>query len=128
MACKQHTIEIREHKYAYTQLPATESLKLKFRLAGIFGGALNDLMAGLGRSEKEQLSAFSGALETVFKGADSDGMVELIKYILSPAFRDGERLVFDDVYTNNFSEMYEALFWVLTVEYGDFIKDAGQLM
>ena len=127
MSCEMFKTEIDGHKYAYTQLSATASLKLKYKLAGIIGSAIGDLTTALGKTDVEQMKSFSQAVEHIFAKNDPDEMVDLIKKILAPAFRDDTRIEFDAVYTGNTTEMYKALFWVLKQEYGGFMEGLESL-
>lgn len=132
MSCEQFQTELKDkagklHEYSYTQLSAKKSLKLKYRLIGIFGGALPELFAKIDASEEEQLEAFCLLLQDIFVKHDPDEIVALEEYILAPAFRDGERIDFDTMYTSNTFEMYRAVAWVLSKEYGDFFGVIGSL-
>ena len=121
MSCETFTTEIDGNKYAYTQLSATNSLTLKFELAGIAGKAIADLVPHMGESSDKQIKAFGEALSDIFKVNDPEKVVNLIKRIMVPAFRNGKRIEFDDDFTGNMSEMYNVLLWILKKEFGDFL-------
>ena len=122
MSCEQFHTTINQIDYSYTQLPATQSLKLKFKLAGILGNAIGEITAGLGKKDAEQMKVFTSAIEHIFSNNDPDMIVELIKKILAPAFRDKKRIDFDADFTGNTQEMYQAVFWILKTEYGGFME------
>ena len=128
MSCETFTTEINDTHYAYTQLPATKSLKLKFRLAKIIGGALTEIMPAMGKDKtsEKQLAAFGNVMKKVFTDNDPDQVADLIVSIFVPAFRgigdEAERVNMDKHFTNNMGEMYEVLFWILKCEFGNFIE------
>ena len=128
MSCETFTNEINGHKYAYTQLTATKSLKLKFTLAGMLGTAITDVIPAVGKDDTSQIEAFGKAIQDVFSKNDPDKVVEVIKQIFVPAFRDNERIDMDENFTGNTQEMYLVLFWILKCEYGNFIKGLGDLL
>lgn len=120
MGCKNFTTTIQGHDYGYTQLSAKKSMKLKFKLFGLLGGAVSDIMPAVGAEEDVQLEAFGKALQDIFSKNDPDKIVALIEDVCVPAFRDGERINIDKHYTGNTEELYEALFWILKCEYENF--------
>ena len=128
MSCQTFTTEINGEHYAYTQLPATKSLKLKFRIAKVIGGALGEIMPAMekDKTKEGQMNAFGNAIQKIFMDNDPDQVAELIVRIFVPAFRgtgeEAERLNMDKHFTGNMSEMYEVLFWILKCEFGDFIE------
>lgn len=128
MNCQTSTIEILGHKYTYTQLPATKSLLLKYKLAAIIGSSITDLIPALGKKDEEQVKYIGNAIQDLFNRNKPDEIVALLKDIFTPAFRDGERVDFDEHYTGNFKEMYEALAWILRTEYGNFLSGVENLL
>lgn len=124
MTCETICSTINEREYTYTQLTATKSLILKFKIAGIMSSSVKDIAAGMGKSEKEQIEYFLSAISIVFKENEPEKILSLIKEIFAPAFVDGERIDIDKHYTGNISEMYKALFWVLKEEYGSFLAES----
>lgn len=128
MSTETLTTTINENKYSYTQLSATESLRLKFRLAGIIGGAAGEIAQGLGGSDSEQIASFGRAMSNVFRENDPDEIISLIERIFIPAFVNGERVNLDKHYKGEFAEMYQALLWVLKSEYGGFLAEAQSIL
>jgi len=122
MSCETFTTTINESEYAYTQLTAKKSLKLKFRLAGLIGTAMGDIIPAIGKSEAVQLKAFGEAVQDVFSKNDADKVLKLIEDIFIPAFKDGERIDIDKHFTGELTNMYKVLKWVLGCEYGNFIE------
>jgi len=128
MSTETKTTDIKGNSYSYTQLSACDSLKLKFTLAGIIGAAALSSISAVGKSESVQMEAFSSAMVSVFKDNDPDKILDLIKRIFVPCFRNGERVNIDNHFKGEFLEMYEALFWVLKMEYGDFLAGARSIL
>lgn len=128
MSSETFNTEINGNKYAYTQLPARESLKLKFTLAGIAGGSIVGASSAIGKSDAVQLEAFGQSISKIFEKNDPDKIIALIERIFEPAFINGERVNIDNHYKGEFSEMYQALFWVLKMEYESFFTGVQSLM
>ncbi len=124
MTCETVLSTINGREYTYTQLSATKSLLLKFKIAGFISASAKDIAAGMGKNDKEQLEYFLSAISIVFKENRPDEILSIIKEIFEPAFVSGERIDIDKHYGGNLSEMYKALFWILKEEYGSFLEDA----
>ena len=155
MSCETFTTSIEDSDYAYTQLPARKSLKLKYDLLGMMGGALSELAKAFEnfdeeiesvqddfrdaiknqddldekRIEKrvEQIKAFGNVIERIFAGNSSDDMVDFIERALLPAFKNGKRIDIDRDFTGKLKQLYAVLFWVLQCEYGDFLEGLEDL-
>ena len=127
MNCETFTTEINGHKYTYTQLPASKSLSLKYLLAGILGSAITDILPYIGSSKEEQTKAFGDAMVNIFSNNDPDKIVDIIKRIMEPAFKDGERINIDNHFTGETEEMYQVLMWILNKEYGSFFTGVGAM-
>lgn len=127
MSCETFTTNIDGNDYAYTQLTASKSLTLKYRLAGMLGSAVTDIVPAVGKSDEVQVEAFGKAVQDVFSKNDPEKVVDVITKIFVPAFRNKERIDMDRDFTGNTGEMYKALFWILGCEYGNFIKGLGEL-
>jgi len=79
MACENYQTIIDEREYSYTQLSAKKSLKLKFKLAGIVGEALADLVSAMSNdNEQEQIKPVGAALESIFGKPETDMIVSLL--------------------------------------------------
>lgn len=122
MSCETYTTEIDGSEYAYTQLTAKKSLKLKFRIAGLMGSAIGDIMPAIGKSDEVQLRAFGNAIQDVFSKNNPDTVLKLIEDIFVPAFKDKTRIDIDEHFTGDTLNMYKVLFWVLKCEYEDFLN------
>lgn len=127
MSCETFTTEIEGGNYTYTQLSAKKSLKLKFRLAGILGTAVSDILPAIGKSDEEQMKAFGAAIQDVFSKNEPDKVLKLIEDILVPAFKDNERIDIDKHFEGNLPDLYKVIFWILGKEYGNFIEGINAL-
>ena len=138
MGCETFTTEIEGSKYSYTQLTAKKSLRLKYELLGIMGGAFSDIASAMDIEDttsdaeefakrEKQIKVFGSAIEHIFSGSNPDKMVDMIETILIPAFKDGERIDLDTHFTGKTKQMYSVVFWILTCEYGDFLEGLDNL-
>jgi len=120
-----------EHKYYVRQMPPTKALPLKFELVKIIGSALPTLLKSKGKSDEEQATAFTQAVESLFCSVSGERLMTIIKTCIETATRDGNRIMdateftFDTIYADEYKEMYAAFFFVLEVNYGNFIKGLG---
>jgi len=128
MTCETFTTNINEHEYAYTQLPATKSLKLKYKLIGIIGGSVLEMQQAIGAEDDMQLKVFSHVVKEIFSQADPDELVNLISDVFIPCFRDKERVDIDRDFTGNTVEMYKAFSWILEMEYRDFFEELQAML
>ena len=134
MACQEKKKLINEKEYYCRQLPATKALPLKFELGRILGASLPSLFVAKGGSTEAQAEAFGKAIENLFTKTNPEQLMDLIKRVVSNCTVDGKRIMegvdektisFDDLYTDNFKEMYLAFYFVLEVNYGNFFKGFG---
>ena len=136
MATREETKQIKdskdvEHKYYVRQMPPTKALPLKFELVKIVGSALPTLLKSKGKSDEEQATAFTQAIEAIFCSVSGERLMAIIKMCVETATRDGNRIMdsteftFDNIYADEYKEMYSAFFFVLEVNYGNFIKGLG---
>ena len=134
MALREERKEINGKTYYVRQMPPTKALPLKFKLTQIIGSALPKLISSKGKEDAKQAEAFSDALADLFNKINPEDMLSLIKDVVSTATIDGKRIIdgtssesisFDDAYADNYAEMYQAFFFVLKVNYGNFIKGLG---
>jgi len=120
-----------EHKYYVRQMPPTKALPLKFELTKIMGSALPSLLKAKGKKDEEQAAVFTKAIETLFSAVSGERITAIIKMCVETATRDGNRIMdatettFDNIYADEYQEMYQAFFFVLEVNYGNFIKGFG---
>jgi len=120
-----------EHKYYVRQMPPTKALPLKFELVKIIGSALPSLLKAKGKKDEEQATVFTKAIETLFSTVSGERITAIIKMCVETATRDGNRIMdateftFDNIYADEYKEMYQAFFFVLEVNYGNFIKGFG---
>jgi len=134
MATKEDTKEINGHSYYVRQLPPTKALPLKFELGRIFGKALPSLLSGKGKDEDIQAEAFGTAIQSIFNAADPEQLTALIKRVVETATRDGKRIMdggseetisFDNAFIDDYQAMYKVFYFVLVVNFGNFIKGFG---
>lgn len=134
MATKEDKKEINGHNYYVRQLPPTKALPLKYELAKILGTAIPSLLSGKGKDSDVQAEAFGKALDSIFNSVSPDQLMALIKRVVETATRDGQRIMdgsgentisFDEAFIDDYQEMYQVFFFVLEVNFGNFIKGFG---
>ncbi len=136
MAVREETKQIKdskgvEHKYYCRQMPPTKSLPLKYELTKALGSVLPNLLAAKGGTDRSQARALGHAIEGLFESIGGERVTEIIKTCIETTTRDGERIKdgtensFDSIYADEYQEMYQAFFFVLDVNYGNFIKGFG---
>ena len=132
MGCREETKEINGHEYYCIQWPASKALKKKFRLIQLFGGAfskLGSLIDTKGKISEEAISGFIGAL---FLENSPDDVFDFLKGVVISATRNGQRIddaTFEEFYSDNLMEFYQAVIFVLQVNYSNFfVGKLGSLM
>lgn len=127
MTCETVKTKIGENEYTYTQLPASSSIVLKFKLAGMLGKTIAELIPVVGKPKEEQMKMFAESVTEICSRNDPEKIMDLIRLIFVPAFCNGERIDIDKHFTRNITEMYEVLIWILSEEYGDFLGGVGSM-
>lgn len=120
MACTEETKEINGASYYCRQWPASKSLLMKLKLINMFGASFAAL-AKLATDSRE--GALQDAVGSLFSQADPETVLAMMREVVSSATRDGERITnanFDDVYSDNLLEFYQAFAFVLGVNYASF--------
>ena len=134
MATHEDNKTINGHAYYVRQLPPTKALPLKFKLTKILGTALPSLLQNKGKDDDKQAEAFVKAIESIFNVVNPDDLMGLIKSVVETATRDGKRIMdgggdqvisFDEAFQDEYKEMYQVFFFVLEVNFGNFIKGFG---
>ncbi len=134
MATREDKKMINGHSYYVRQLPPTKALPLKYELTRILGKALPSLLTAKGKDDEVQAEAFGKALDSIFNSVNPEELMALIKRVVETATRDGKRIMdgmgseaisFDEAFQDEYSEMYQVFFFVLEVNYGNFIKGFG---
>lgn len=117
--CKTEKTTIGDHEYSVTQWPATKAMVMKLKVAKYLGKALSVANKG-GNIVKNLMGNLSELLEDV----DEEKFVVLLKEVACAAIRDGERMKvaqFDMYFQGEIKEIYELAFFVLKVNYEDFL-------
>ena len=136
------TIEknINGHHYSVSTYPATEALKIKYKLLSFIQPILSDLLvANFGDVDIKDLSKEDLMLLVVTAlrqlltqlGADDDkkinSLLDLIHRIFSTTKCDGQdlsnKVIFDNIFANNFVEMYDAIYLILTINFKGFFLE-----
>lgn len=131
MACREEKKEINGHDYYSVQWSATKALKMKFRLIKVLGRAFASLVSLLSASETEKGDIISDAVGSLFEHSTPDELFALLKEIVQAASRDGRRITdatFDEVYSDNLKEFYQAVAFVLKLNYSDFFAEKSELI
>lgn len=118
--------EINGNSYSVVQFPARQALKIKTRLFKLLGPSLTTLVNSLDKGLDSNLdeNVLSKAVSLLVNKLDSDEVISLILELLSETYLNKTRInvsKFDQHYAGNFNELYQALFFVLEVNYGDFL-------
>ena len=119
------TKQINGHAYQVTQFKARKAIHMKVKIAKYFGGPISALIAN-GKSMMDKDISDPEVIGVIARFASSlepDVFVDMALELLGSTFRDNKMITedeFDSVYANNFSELYQALYFVLIVNYKDF--------
>lgn len=100
------TFTVKGHNYTTNSIPARKAVGIAYRLVGILADGLNSI------SKLYEL--------------DSDG--KLILEILAHTIRDDMAIneaTFDNIYTGNLGELFEALKVVVEFNFADFLQEGG---
>lgn len=100
------TFTIKGHSYTTNSIPARKAVGIAYRLVGILADGMNSI------SKLYEL--------------DNDG--ELILEILAHTVRDDMAIneaTFDNIYTGNLAELFEALKIVVEFNFADFLQEGG---
>ena len=132
MACKTETKVIGEREYSVTQWPIDKSMLMKFRLGKVFSSSLSSIASVIASdkpSEKDEVSALSEGLSSLFQNTSPEELVRIIKDTVIGSACDGERIT-ESSFTELFSgddmiETYKVFIFVLKVNYSNLFK--GQL-
>lgn len=127
MACETFKTTINGTEYSYTQLPASRSLRLKFKIIKLFSSAVPLLIEGKGKKDDEQIKMFIKAIESVVGSSGGNDVPDLIIECLSSVQVDDDHIDFNKQFSGIMVEMYKVLFWVMKKEYGSFLEEAKGL-
>jgi hypothetical protein len=120
MACREETTVLNGAEYYCRQWPAEKAILTKFKMAKMFGPAIASLIPAL---ESEDLGCISDAVQKLFEAAEPQKLLDFMQDVVFTSTRDGQRLDkkgFNDIYSDNLMEFYQAFFFVLKVNYASF--------
>lgn len=120
MSVKTETKQIGEHAYTVKQWDATKAMIMKIKIGKYFG----NILASIAGSKEPMEVVLMKNLGKMLEGVDEDAFVDLIKDIACSATRDGAKMnkaLFDSYFTDNLVEPYELAFFVVKVNYEDFL-------
>jgi len=145
MACETFEQDVSGAFYVTTQWDATKQMVMKLKLINTFGDALFEMLSILTNDTKssekqdasgDKLNAIKLALDALFKKANPEEVVHLLKSVLTSGHtkREGKRITednFDTIYNDaGIKEAYMAFIFVVKSNYSDFFKGqkAGELL
>ena len=116
--------------YTVTQFGARRGLGLKTRLIKLIAptavAAIGANQPGKSLMDMDINSEAVGkAIQVLLNNLDANAIVTLIMDLLASTRRDGVEVtskqgaIFDDVYAGNYAELYQALFFVIQVNFGN---------
>lgn len=119
-------------KYYVSQFPARRALKIKTRLIKLLAPSLFSTVSGA--NSKNILDAeintdsIGKAVELLVNRLEENELENLIMELLCMTRRDGKEItpqLFDTIYAGNFYELYQALYFIIEVNYGSFFQAIG---
>jgi len=137
------------HKWTVCPFPARRAIQLKVRLAKAVGPAIAELLPALGAmpggkdadkgADKDapkdadkglglDLSVMPKVISALASNLGEEESVQTILDLMALSSRDDTAISpdhFDNVFAGNYGEMYKALWFILKVNYADFIKGVG---
>ena len=136
-AQKEKTID--GHKWTVNQLPARQANRYKARILKMIGPAIGDIMPVLGGLDVDgddalaALALLRPVMATLAKHIDPDILTDTMVDLMEGCVREDDHghqetmtpEVFDDVFAGNDSELYQALWFIIQVNYPDFIGWVG---
>lgn len=132
---EQRTRKIGEHEYFFSQLGASQSLKLLVRITKIVGEPLGLLIGQFAapkadkqapREIKEDLIGL--AMKSFMNALDENEVLDIIKTLTAGTNGnqnvqcDGKNINFDLHYDGRFDHLFEVLKAALEVQYGNFLS------
>lgn len=124
---KNESKAIGEHEYNVVQWNATYAMVMKLKLLKYFGKALQNLSASDMTFNQKMMSSLNDIIAEV----DPDEFIKFIKEVACAAVRDGERMKtvqFDMYFKDDILEAYQVAFFVLEVNYKDFLESVLNLL
>jgi hypothetical protein len=119
--------------YMVTQFPARRALRLQTKLVKLLAPSVSALAGGANLSDVKNVmdakiggEVISKAVTTLVERLDEDYVVNLIMELLASTRREGKEISeaqFDMIYAGNFKELFQALYFVVEVNFGSFFQD-----
>lgn len=125
MGREEEVKTINGHEWRVTPFPGMEGVRTKVRLGKVLGPAFKAI------DGDDIMDVNVGLLvASLFESVDEEKTPLLIKDLLRGTFVDGKDAykTFDLLFQGNYTELYEGLAFVLSVNYGDFLELAGRFM
>ena len=127
------------HKWTVNQLPARQANRYKARILKMIGPAIGDIMPVLGGLDVDgddavaALALLQPVMATLAKHIDPDILTDTMVDLMEGSVREDDKGIaetmtpelFDDVFAGNDSELYQALWFIIQVNYPDFIGWVG---
>ena len=118
-------------EYSVQQWPPSTALPMKFRLIGIFGKSIPNIIAvAQEKDDAKQAEVLFEEISGIIEKTGPEQLAQLVKEVVCSANRsvmggEFERLnatKFEEIYGNNFMEMYQVFAFVIKANYGDFFN------
>ena len=134
MGLDQQTQDIDGHKWTVTQFPARAATKFKVRIAKMIGPAIGELIPAFGAMKPDveksddagiELAMIPKVLARIAENVDEDVFVDTLVELMSMSTRDDTQITeeyFDIEFAGNDAELYKAIWFILKVNYSDFIS------
>ena len=134
MGLDQKTKTIAGHVWVVTQFPARPANKYKARILKMVGPAVSELLPAIGSipdvvdgkiSEMAMISAIPKLASQLAQHVDEDVLVDTMVALMAMSTRDTVAVtpeLFDIEFAGNDLELYQALWFILQVNYPDFIE------
>lgn len=131
---KPQTKTIEGHAWVVTPFPGRPANKYKTRLLKMIGPALAELLPAIGSlsdaaegnvNEADMVAAIPKVIASLAQHVDEDLLVNTMVELMAMSTRDGVTVtgeVFDIEFAGNDLELYQVLWFILQVNYPDFIE------
>lgn len=125
---KSHEKQIGEARYQTTTFPGRAGLRLQARVARALGPVLGGLLpAGKADSIMDLDVDIGGAIKGL-ASLDPDEFAKLAEDLLQSTRRNNQELkpeIIDGEFSGNYGELYQALAWVIDVNFGQLFGAGG---
>ncbi|MCK5642496.1 MAG: hypothetical protein KAJ19_16940 [Gammaproteobacteria bacterium] len=138
MGLKQEVKMICGHEWTVNQFPARAANRYKARIIKMVGPAITELLPALGSigavlkgeiDEMAMIAAIPKLASQLARHVDEDVLVDTMVDLMATSVRKDDRGIqesvtpeaFDIIFAGNDLELYQALWFILEVNYADFI-------